>query len=111
MAYGQLHFDKVDFVKLEDGVRPQFVCPVCKRKWQPTLNFGTPFSGDFNRKVSFNIPTHKDSIEQECKASGKTIELFVAVHRDADSLQICIQRSDAEGADGIPNDWWKRSET
>ena len=106
---GALHFDRVDFVRLEDGVHPHLICPVCKRDWTPNLSLGSTFPAtfDFNKKVSFTVPNHNDAkTSQPCILSGQKIELFVAVHRDANGLQICIQRSDAEGAGGIPANWW-----
>lgn len=109
---GSLHFDRIDFVRLEDGVFPHLICPVCKRDWTPNLSLGSVFTAtfDYNKKVSFTIIDHDDSkTAQACVLSGAKIELFVAVHRDADGLCVCIQRSDAEGANGIPANWWQRT--
>lgn len=112
MSYNKLFFNKVDFRRLEDGIGIRLVCPVCKRGKLIKRNIGTVFPStfDFNRKVSFTVPNHNDKEGNPCKASGKLWELFVAVHRDADGLQICIQRSDTEGKDGIAENWWVRSE-
>jgi hypothetical protein len=110
---GALHFDSVGFVRLEDGVNPHLICPVCKRAWAPKLSFGSTFQAtfDFNKKVSFTVPNHNDpKTGLPCTLSGARIVLFVAVHRDADGLSICIQRSDAEGANGIPERWWVNAE-
>lgn len=112
--YGKLCFDTVGFTTLEQGVSPRFLCPICKHQWQPKLSLGTSFPAtfDFNQKIAFMIPTHNNSkTGKQCEASGKKIVLFVAVHKGADGIQLCIQRSDAEGADGIPNDWWRKTET
>ena len=108
---GTLEFDGVDFVRLEDGVHPHLICPVCKRDWTPNLSLGSTFPAtfDFNKKVSFIVPNHNDpKTGLSCTLSGCQIELFVAVRRDVDGLKICIQRSDAEGADGITVNWWMR---
>ena len=107
-----LIFDNVGFVRLEDGVHPHLKCPVCRRDWTPNLSLGSTFPATFdvNRKVSFVVPTHNNvATGQSCSLSGATVELFVAVHRDINGLKICIQRSDAEGAGGIPATWWQRS--
>ena len=107
-----LIFDNVGFVRLEDGVHPHLICPVCKRDWTPALSLGTVFPASFgvNKKVSFTVPTHNNaSTGQPCILSGSKVELFVAVHRDADGLRICIQRSNEEGAGGIPANWWVHS--
>jgi len=109
-----LIFNSIDFVRLEDGVHPHLICPKCKRAWIPKLSLGTsfPVSFDVNRKVSFTAPTHNNlKTGLPCELSGALIELFVAVHRDENGTQICIQRSDAEGAGGIASDWWVRPET
>jgi hypothetical protein len=107
---GELCLDKVDFVRLEDGVYPHLICPVCKRDWTPNLSLGSTFPAtfDFNKKISFTVPNHNNAeTSQPCTLSGQKIELFVAVHRDTNGVQICIQRSDAEGASGIPANWWQ----
>jgi len=108
---GALHFDSIGFVRLEDGVHPHLVCPVCKRDWTPNLSLGSTFPAtfDFNKKVSFAVPNHNNpKTGLPCTLSGAKIELFVAVHKDVEGLSICVQRSDVEGAGGIPADWWQR---
>ena len=110
--YGKLCFSTVEFKALEQGVSPRFQCPVCKHSWQPKLSLGTSFGAtfDFNQKVSFTIPTHDNEVTgARCGASGKRIELFIAVHKDEVGVQLCIQRSDAEGASGLLSDWWRRA--
>ncbi len=107
-VYGKLFFDKVDF-SLEDGVKPRFRCPICGYCWQPKLDLGSVFPAtyDFNEKVDFAIPAHNDEEKSEtCVASNQKIQLFIAVHKDADGASLSLQRSDAEGAAGIPSDWW-----
>ena len=106
---GAMYFNSVGFVRLEDGIHPHMICPICKRDWTPAISFGSTFPAtfDFNKKVSFTVPSHNDAkTSQPCILSGRKIELFVAVHRDADGLQIRLQRSDAEGAGGIQANWW-----
>lgn len=110
MSYSKLYFNSIDFIRLEDGIGIRLVCPICKRGKLIKRSVGSifPATFDFNRKVSFTIPDHDDKEGNSCVASGKNVELFVAVHRDADGLQICIQRSDEEGKDGIAENWWVR---
>jgi hypothetical protein len=85
---------------------------MCKYVWQPKLSFGTNFPTifDFNQKASFTIPNHIDpKTGKHCVAADKTIELFVTVHKDENGTVLCIQRSDSEGASGIPANWWQRT--
>lgn len=112
MSYSKLYFSSIDFKKLEDGVGIRLTCPVCKRTKMVKRAIGRTFPAvfDINRKVNFTIPVHNDKLGNPCNASGKDVELFVAVHRDSDGLQICIQRSDEEGKNGIAENWWVRSE-
>ena len=107
-AHGKLFFDKVDF-NLEDGVKPRFRCPICNYSWQPKLDLGSGFPAtfDFNEKVDFAIPAHDDAKTGEpCSAANQKIALHVAVHKDAEGVGLSVQRSDAEGAAGIPASWW-----
>ena len=109
---GSLHFDRIEFARLEDGVHLHLICTICKRDWASNLLLGSVFTAtfDFNEKVSFTIIDHDDSkTAQPCVFSGAKIELFVAVHQDADGVSVCIQRSDAEGVNGIPANWWQRT--
>jgi hypothetical protein len=108
---GALHFSRITFERLEDGIHPHLKCPKCKREWTSALSLGTSFPAtfDFNRKVNFTVPTHKNpATDEECGLSNAKISWFIAVHRDENGLQLCIQRSDAEGANEIPTDWWKQ---
>ena len=111
MSINKLHFDSVSFVRLEDGIHPHLKCPVCKRDWTPNLSLGSSFpaSFDFNKKVSFTVPAHNNLASGlPCGLSGQKIELFVAVHRDANGVRFCIQKACEEGAAGIPANWWER---
>jgi predicted RNA-binding Zn-ribbon protein involved in translation (DUF1610 family) len=100
MSYSQLFFSSIGVNYEVEGINPNFICPSCKyrfeTKFKPTAILPATF--DFSQKVTFTCPN--------CKAE---IVLFVAVHKDKDGLSVCIQRSDAEGAGGIPTDWWKRT--
>ena len=99
-GYNKLFFDSLNFNETE-GVNPHFICPSCKTefapKYKPVAKFPTTF--DFNQQVVF-----------QCPNCGIQIKLYVAIHKDGDSISVCIQRSDAEGAGGIPTNWWVRSE-
>lgn len=110
MSYTKLFLDSLDFVRLEDGVGVWLICPVCKRRKLIKRSMGATFPEvyDFNQKVSFTIPEHLGINELPCEASGKLLELWVAVHRDADGLKICIQKTSDEGFYGIPTDWWQQ---
>jgi hypothetical protein len=110
-TYGKLHYSGITFGELANGVNPHLKCPICSYAWQPKLTLGTTFAAtfDFSQKASFNIPTHTNHYTgQECQASNHNIELYVAVHKDANGTQLRIQRSDAEGAEGIKQNWWQR---
>lgn len=112
MSYNKLFFASVSFVRLEDGIHPNLRCPVCKRNWTPNLSLGASFPAtfDFNKKVSFTVPTHNSlTTGLSCGLSGQKIELFVAVHRDANGIRFCIQKACEEGATGIPANWWVRT--
>lgn len=108
-VYSKLFFNSVGFNDLADGVNPHFVCPVCHYFWQPKLSLGTSFPAtfDFNQKIAFIIPVHDDvTTGKQCTASDQKIELFMAVHKDSNKKVLRIQRSDAEGANGIATNWW-----
>ena len=108
MSYNKLYFNAIDFVRLEDGIGIWLQCPVCKRRKLITRSIGRTFPAvfDVNRQVSFTIPAHDNKEGLPCDASGCDVSLFVAVHRDANGIKICLQRTDAEGANGIASDWW-----
>lgn len=96
--YTQLFFDSVGFDYAAEGLNPHFICPSCRKRFEPRYKpiSVLPSTFDFNKKVSF-----------ACPSCGAKITLFVAVHKDENGLRLCIQRSDAEGAVGIQPDWWK----
>jgi hypothetical protein len=110
-VYKKLFYDKVDFNTLADGINPNFKCPICRHTWMPKLDLGTSFQAtfDYNQKATFAIPQHINAITgKQCDASNQTIELFVAVHKDSKGTQLCLQRSDAEGAAGLNSNWMRR---
>ncbi len=82
--------------------QPNFICPKCKKtNMLPTktsVAFQVSKTFDFNQKVAFTLP-----------CCGAKVMLFVAIHKEPNqSPSLCIQRSDAEGAGGIPANWWVR---
>ena len=108
MSYQAMYFIKNDF-SLESGITPHFFCPVCGYPFQVNYSFGSsfPLPYDFNQLVSFAIPVHtslKTGIQ--CILPYNTIKLYIAVHADTNITALCIQRSNNEGAAGIPANWW-----
>lgn len=101
-----LIIDSVSCQNLQSGVQLDFVCPCCGLKWSQTLLLGSDFPSvfDFNQLASFTVPQHG------CVNSEATVSFFVAVHGDSGGVKICVQRGDAEGALGIPVDWWQAGE-
>jgi len=99
MSYTQLFFDSVSLDYDLEGINPKFICPSCKKRFEPKYKpvASLPLTFDFNQKVTFTCPN--------CSAK---ITLFVALHKDENGLGLCIQRSDAEGSQGISLDWWQR---
>jgi hypothetical protein len=111
--FSQLQFDSLTFNNLADGINPHFQCPICNFSWQPKLTVGTNVQAtfDYNQKVDFTIPTHNNHYGLPCSASNQTIELYIGVHKGPNGTALCIQRSDAEGANGIAANWWNRYST
>jgi hypothetical protein len=107
----KLHFNSVELVRLEDGLHPHLICPVCKRGWIPNLSFGTSFPAEFdvNRAISFTAPSHINmKTGVSCLISNRQFTWFIAVHRGSNGVKICIQKSIEEGNLGIPANWWMR---
>lgn len=98
MSYTELCFNAVGFNYDVEGVNPHFTCPSCHKAFEPKVKPVPvlPPVFDFNQKIAFLCPN--------CQAK---IVLFVALHKDINGLQLCIQKSSEEGADGIPSDWWR----
>ena len=97
----KLFFNSVNFISIEDGVKPSFKCPECAYPFQGNLkaaDVAVPPEFDFNQLVVFQCPN--------CLMK---LALFVAVHKDVNGTKLCVQRSDAEGANGIPANWWMPS--
>ena len=95
--------DFVTVTTLLDGnmirATPLFNCHFCGAKNPVERGFSVNVNRDidFNSKVLFTLP-----------CCGNQVELFVAVHKTKglNDLGACVQRTDAEGASGIPADWW-----
>jgi Zn-finger nucleic acid-binding protein len=104
----KLIFNAVKFD--EASLAPNFLCPECKGVWQPKLDLtqlAKSESYDFNKLVSFLIPNHQnEKAKTVCSMQGKTIELFMAVHKDKNGYACCIQKSSEEGTNGITGNWW-----
>lgn len=109
-AYRKLLFEGVLFRNLEEGLNPVFLCPGCRHKWHSNLVLGTSFpeTFDYNQKVEFTIQNHDTPDGESCSATGEKIELFVALHKDANGIILCVQS--AESTSGIPENWWVNSE-
>jgi len=84
--YRQMFFNAVDFYSIQDGVKPYLKCPNCHYEWQGLKQN----SVDINELVTF-----------QCPNCLKNIGLFVKTGTLARG-GLMIQRSDAEGAGGIP---------
>ena len=109
MSYQHLCFVSTDF-SLNSGITPHFFCPVCGYPFQATYSFGSnlPIPFDFNQLVSFPIPVHTSlKTGYQCILPYNTVKLYVAVHKDVNFTAFCIQRSNNEGAAGIPVYWWQ----
>src|SRR3990170_9113842 len=94
ITQNKLFFSSVDFVNVEGGVNPHFICPECKEPFQSNLkaaDVAVPTDFDFNQLVVF-----------QCPNCGMKLALYVAVHKDANGTALCIQKSNEEGAGGIP---------
>lgn len=115
MSYNKLCINGITFDKtdLNKGIKPYFTCPLCNRRydskysWDENISIGTHISNrlDFNRLVSIRIPQHEDTeLKEICKASDRFIELYVAVYKDKESIQIAFS------VEPINGDWWKKYE-
>jgi hypothetical protein len=104
----KLIFNAVKFD--EASLAPNFLCPECKSVWQPKLDLTQltkSASYDFNKLVSFLVPDHQnEKAKSVCSMQGKTVELYMAVHKGKEGYMCCLQKSNEEGAKGIPVNWW-----
>ncbi len=76
---------------------------MCGATWSLTVlfdDYGGSGVYDMNSQITMTFPVHS------CDFDNAPISLFLAAHLDGNGLQTCLQRSDEEGADGIPTDWW-----
>ena len=98
-AYTQLFFDAVGLNYPVEGFNPRLKCPSCKVPFEPKLK---PVGATLPTTVNLNA-----AVTFTCPNCGSTIRLFVAIYQSATvPVKFRIQRSDAEGAGGIPADWW-----
>jgi len=97
MSFSTLCFDSVGLDYDVEGINPHFMCPFCKQRFEPKYKpiQILPATFDVNAKTSFTCPN-----------CGAKIALFVALHKDANGLSLCIQKSSEEGAGGIRSNWW-----
>jgi hypothetical protein len=112
MVIRQLIFKSVQCTSVEAGVTVNSKCPTCGFDWAATtsLNEGTNENEtfDFNNEITYSIPEHVDhATQQRCDCSGEDVKFYLAVHCVGEDLKVYVQRSDAEGASGIPVDWWR----
>jgi len=105
MSFTKLHFDSIvqSVTATKASYQPNFICPNCKTRnvlpTKTTLTYQSSKTFDFNQKIAFTLP-----------CCGAKVELFVAIHKEPNESPVfCIQRSDAEGAGGIPANWWVRT--
>ena len=103
MSLTQLYFNRVELSYVPPTVRvaPNFLCPICAGR--PANLLAKTFNVALNRALEIN---QKVSFTFSC--CGKTLELWLGVHQEKDSpiILLCLQRTDAEGATGIPTNWW-----
>jgi hypothetical protein len=106
MVIRQLICNAVEYSENENSICLHSKCPACGFDWQENISLNEGGS-DFNREITYQISQHTNTKHQEgCVFSGESVKVFLAVHRDGDGSKVCVQRSDAEGAEGIPNEWW-----
>jgi predicted RNA-binding Zn-ribbon protein involved in translation (DUF1610 family) len=72
---------------------PHFVCPNCKTEWEPKQEFASQPDKDLdvNNQVVF-----------ECPKCAVKIRLFVAVHKDVETVGLCLSVESSVGW------WWKK---
>jgi hypothetical protein len=105
-----LILNSVSATSITGGLTVNFTCPVCGATWALTIIFNDyDDSGayDMDSLVNTTFPDHDDSAGNDCSFSNTQISLFLAAHLDSTGFYDCIQRSDAEGANGIPDGWWQ----
>lgn len=110
-AINSLILNRVEITDLTSGLNPQFQCPTCHYAWKPKLSLTTTpvATFDYNQQTDFIVPPHVNpATGAQCNASNQTVALFVAVHKDAKGTCVVVQRSDAEGANGINVNWSNR---
>jgi len=120
-----LRYNSVSLVIDSTGisVQPHFNCPACSeakaKAWftiPKTVAVASKvapikYPYNFNGLVEFKVPAHTSATTAKaCLGKDQVIRLFVAVHQEnaKDAPMVWIQRSDAEGAAGIPANWWQK---
>lgn len=93
----RLYYNQIDMDYNSGGINPHMTCPSCGQPYQPHFKPvpTLPPTYDVNAKVTFTCPN--------CAAK---LLLFVAVHKDTSRFDVCIQKSEEEGAGGIHVNWW-----
>ena len=112
MVVRQLVFKSIQCTAVETGVTVNSKCPLCGFEWTENLSLSEGTIVDetfeFNNQITYAIPEHVDpKTQQPCIFSGEDVKFYLAVHCVGDDLKVFVQRSDAEGAVGIPVDWWR----
>ena len=84
-------------------INPNFLCPFEGTVKPQSKVYSNTVNIQYNRVYDYN-----DIYDFVLPCCGNTIRLYVALYKPSDSynVQLCIQRSDAEGSGGIPSDWW-----
>jgi hypothetical protein len=112
MSYQQLFFNAADLSTSPARITLHLHCPVCGYQFTAYYSFGASFPAtyDYNQLTSFTIPSHASlKTGGPCIFPYNKISLYVAAHKDTNGIALCTQRSNAEGATGIPALWWQRS--
>ena len=95
LSYNKLYYNAVNFIGVDDGVNPHFICPNCKFEWEPKYKViaQAPAIFDFNEQITFKCP--------KCDIA---ISLYVALHKDSTIETICIS------VEPIETGWWIQTE-
>jgi uncharacterized C2H2 Zn-finger protein len=94
LAFNSVSTDELNFPK----------CPTCQALFNISSQFTQAKTLLSNKQRNFN-----SKINFQCPSCNHIIELFVAFRLNNNgSISLCVQRSDAEGANGIPVNWYQR---
>lgn len=106
MSYTKLFFDNITQVYTSTNLSldPNFPkCPNCgalnvRLINKPNFTFQANKVYNFNQLLNITMP-----------CCGAIMSLFVAVHKESNGvLMLRYQKSDEEGSNGIPSDWWQK---